>query len=270
MTRGVATLSAALDGVSVLGPGLEGWPQARAVLGGALAYQRAATVIPPPTTLPPAERRRASRVISLALANGYEATSGSGVDLATLTTVFASSGADSNNCHEILVTLASADRQLSPTRFHNSVHNVTAGYWSIAARDTAPYTVVCAYDGSFAAGLLEALAQVATGDRDVLLVAYDVDYPPPLRQKRPIDDAFGLGLLLRPRRGARSLALLSAQLGKLPADRMPDPALEALRAGIPAARALPLLERLAGNRAGTAVLDYQDTHTLAVTVTPCG
>ena len=44
------------------------------------------------------------------------------------------------------------------------------------------------------------------------------------------------------------------------------PALESLRASIPAARSLPLLERLAQRRAGTVVLDYLDTARLAVEV----
>jgi hypothetical protein len=42
--------------------------------------------------------------------------------------------------------------------------------------------------------------------------------------------------------------------------------LESLRASIPAARSLPLLERLAQQRGGSVVLDYLDTAQLAVEV----
>jgi len=40
----------------------------------------------------------------------------------------------------------------------------------------------------------------------VLLVAYDTDYPEPLRSVRPLPDTFGVGLVLAPRRSERSLA----------------------------------------------------------------
>jgi hypothetical protein len=262
-------LGAALDAIGLLGPGLGGWPQARAVLRGEQAYTPQPTLIPAPTTLPAAERRRSGRVVHLALAVGQEATVDSDADLSALTTVFASSAADSNNCHEILLTLASADRQLSPTRFHNSVHNVTAGYWSIAMRDLAPYTVVCAYDGSFAAGLLEALSLVACSASAVLLVAYDVDYPTPLREKRPIGEAFAVALLLRPQAGPRSLGLLAASFTTATADRMRRDELEVLRCSAPAARALTLLERVAAEHPGASALEYQRDGSLLVEYLPC-
>ena len=264
------TVTAALESIGLLGPGLGNWPQSRAVLRCETVYSPQATLIPAPTTLPAAERRRTGRVVHLALAAGQEATAGSGADLTALATVFASSGADSDNCHEILQTLASADRLLSPTRFHNSVHNVTGGYWSIATHDRAPYTVVCAYDGSFAAGLLETLSQVATSANDVLLVAYDVDYPTPLREKRPLGAAFAVALLLRPRAGPRSIGMLAASYSTAPADTLVNAELEALRLSAPAARALPLLEHVAAGRPGTSALEYQDSGSLLVEYLPCG
>jgi hypothetical protein len=62
---------------------------------------------------------------------------------------------------------------------------------------------------------------------------------------------------------------LTLKLGDAPADRMSNPDLEALRASIPAARALPLLQRLAAGKAGTVNIDYLDGRSLAVDVVPC-
>ena len=102
----------------------------------------------------------------------------------------------------------SSERLISPTRFHNSVHNAAAGYWSIAYGCTEASTSLCAGDASFGAGLLEALAQLAAVAPAVLLLAYDADYPPPLHAKRPIADAFGVALLLtRPWAARRALQL---------------------------------------------------------------
>lgn len=263
------SLPGALDGVAFIGPGINSWKQLRAILRGAEAYHTAPTLIPPPATLPAAERRRTGRVVNLALAAGYQATAGTGCELSTLATVFSSSGADSNNCHEICQTLASADRQLSPTRFHNSVHNVAAGYWGIATRDMAPSTVLCGYDASFSAGLLEAFVQLSTGTAEVLLIAYDLDYPSPLYEKRPIPDSLAVALLLRRHASAGSLASLSAALRQSEPDRIANAELESLRRQIPAARALPLLARLALGEAASCQLEYLPPLALEIQVKPC-
>jgi hypothetical protein len=219
--------------------------------------------------LPPAERRRAGRVIRLALAVGAEAVAQARADARELPTVFSSSGGDGDNCHEICMTLASEDRQISPTRFHNSVHNAAAGYWSIATGATLASTVLCAFDASFGAGLLEALTQVAVDRVPVLMVAYDTEYPEPIHSKRPFPDAFGAALVLTPGEERNSWAHIEATLGSGSLDSMSDAQLEALRTSIPAARSLPLLRRLALGLSGRTVLEYLDVAHLIVEVEPC-
>jgi len=264
----MGTLSACIQGVGLLGPGLPDWGEARAVLGGERCYTAAPTVLPSPAILPPAERRRAGRVIRLALAIGTEAVARGAIDTRTLPTVFSSSGGDGDNCHEICSTLASRERQISPTRFHNSVHNAAAGYWSIAHGCTEASTSLCAGDASFGAGLMEALSQLAGGVPAVLLLAYDADYPPPLAAKRPIPDAFGTALLLARADPAAALPRLTLTLSDAAASTMQNEALESLRRSIPAARSLPLLEQLAQRRGGTVVLDFLDGARLALEVQP--
>lgn len=262
-------LTACVEGVGLLGPGLSDWSAASAVLREESAYEPRPTVLPTPDSLPPAERRRTGRIVKLALAVGLEATSRAAVHPSHLPTVFCSSGADGQNCDEICRTLASPDRQLSPTRFHNSVHNVAAGYWSIANGARAPSISLCAFDASFGAGLLEALTQVATEHMACLLIAYDAQYPEPMFAKRPIPDAFGVALLLSPQARPASLARISASLTDSPADSLPHPGLETLRSAIPAARSLPLLRVLAQRRAQRVVLDYMEGSRLAVESAPC-
>jgi hypothetical protein len=262
-------LTAYIEGIGMLGPGFADWPSAAAILSGEAPYVAAATVLPAPLSLPPAERRRTGPVVKLALAVGFEATTRVGIERSTLATVFSSSGGDGFNCHEICQVLASSDRQLSPTRFHNSVHNVAAGYWSIAAGATAAANVLCAYDASFGAGLLEALTQVAVERTPLLLLAYDTQYPEPLNAKRPIPDAFGVALVLAPEARAATLAKLTAMLTASGADRMSEPRLEEMRASIPAARSLPLLSKLARRESGRVTLDYLRHARLALEVEPC-
>lgn len=265
----MTTLTAYIQGIGLLGPGFSDWPGSRAALAGEAAYQPQATVLPVPAVLPPAERRRCGPIVKLSLAVGQQAASAAGLDVTTLPTVFSASGGDGNNCHEICAMLASDDRLISPTRFHNSVHNAAAGYWSIAMGATAPSSVLCAYDASFGAGLLEAVTQAIVDATPTLLIACDTTYPEPLRKARPIPDAFGLGLAIAPGRTAQSIATIQIAVTTDPADRLADGALEQLRVAIPAARGLPLLSALARGEAARTVLDYLDGTRLAVKVEPC-
>jgi len=262
-------LSAYLDGIGMIGPGLDSWIAARPILAGSTPYEARPIAVPAPQSLPLAERRRAGTVVKVALAAGYEAVTAGRLDARQLAAVFSSSGADGDNCDALCKTLASEDRHLSPTRFHNSVHNAPAGYWGIATGAMTPATVLCAYDGSFAAGLLEALTQVVVEGTGTLLLAYDAAYPDPLRAKRLIPSAFGIALALMPARSAQSLARIEAG----PTDDTPgtlaEPGLEALRRVIPAARGLPLLQALAQACNGRVVLEYLAPLSLAVEIEAC-
>lgn len=262
-------LTAYIEGIGLIGPGFANWPQACAVLAGSQAYVAAKTLLPAPSLLPPAERRRAGAPIKLTLATGLEAIAHAGLEAATLPTVFASSGGDGDNCHALCETLASDDPQISPTRFHNSVHNTASGYWSIATGAKAPSSVLAAHDASFGAGLLEALTQAVVDQMRVVLIACDTAYPEPLRSVRPIPDAFGIALVISPQRSERALAQITVTLTDQPTDMLDDVGLEALRRAIPAARGLPLLQAIARRQAQHLVLDYlADTH-LGVDLLPC-
>ena len=262
-------LSVWIEGIGFLAPGLPDWPAARAVLRGEQPYAAAPSILPAPALLPPAERRRASRVVKLSLAVGLEAVVQAGADAAQLATVFTASGADGHNCHALCEQLASDDRQISPTRFHNSVHNAAAGYWGIATGAMAPCQVLCAYDASFGAGILDALAQVVLARQPVLLIAYDSEYPEPLHAKRDTPDCGGVALLLSAERSARALATIHVGPTADAAEKLADGGLEALRTSIPALRALPLLKHLANGARGSVCLDYLPPMQLRVDVEPC-
>ena len=258
-----------VEAAAVRGPGLAGWAASRAVLAGAASYQPAPTEVPPSPLLPANERRRTVQTVKLALALGAEAFAAAGRDPAETATIFTSSGGDGDTIHEILATLASDDRALSPTRFHNSVHNAPAGYWSIATRSHAPSTSLCCRDASFAAGLLEAAVQATVDDRAVALIAYDLRYPEPLHAVRPIGALFGAALVLAPAPTPAAFARLDVELGRSGgASLMADAALEELRRGTPAARGLPLLAALARGAVAQVTIDYVPGLTLAVAVEP--
>lgn len=265
----MSALVAYVNGVGLRGPGLEGWHASRPVLAGRTAYFRAPTVLPTASRLPSAERRRVGAVVRIALAVADELPAGLLAHEQGLPTIFSSSGGDGANFHAICETLASEDRHLSPTRFHNSVHNASSGYWSIATQDMSASNVLCAHDASFGAGLLEAMAQLGVDGGTVALVAYEADYPEPLRSARPIPDAFGIALELSSEANAATLARIVVSLSDAPAVPLLDRDLEALRVAIPSARGLSLLEAIAVRRSGCCIVEYLEDLSIELEIEPC-
>ena len=246
-----------VDGIGLRGPGLAGWASTRALLAGSSPYQIAPVQLTASDLLPPAERRRATDSVKLAMAVCEEAMQHADASFAATPSVFASSGSDGATITAILENLAMPARELSPTRFHNSVHNAPAGYWSIATQSRAASTSVCGYDASFAVGLLEAVSQALTSHCRVLLAAYDLPYPPTLHAVRRIVDGFALGLVLSPYSNASSLGECEMQI--MPecgaATSLADAGLEALRLGNPAARGLSLLAAFAARTSQTVIIE---------------
>src|SRR5207249_3493148 len=95
--------------------------------------------------------------------------------------VFASAYGDLAVNDYLCATLARAPLEVSPTRFHNSVHNAPAGYWAIATGCTRASTAISAGDASFGAGLLEAALLACSESGPTLLAACDVAAVGPLR-----------------------------------------------------------------------------------------
>ncbi|HEV3011238.1 MAG TPA: beta-ketoacyl synthase chain length factor [Burkholderiales bacterium] len=228
----------------MLAPGLAGWPAAARVLSGEALFSPSAVSRPMVNLLPPAEHRRCAPSVAWALAVAQEAVANSGLPSEDFSVVFVSSDGDGDIVHRLCTALAAPVAEVSPTDFHNSVHNAATGYWSIGAHSSAPSTALCAYDSSLAAGLLEAACQITTEARRVLLVAVDLPYPAPLAVHRPVRHGFAAALALEA--GPQlEISLGDGKPSSLPAG------LESF-GGNAAAACLPLLAALA--RPGGAVV----------------
>jgi hypothetical protein len=221
-----------------------------------------------PEALPAVERRRAGKCVRLALAVGLEAAADAGRPPRELAAVFASSTGDGDILHAICEALASDDRLISPTRFHNSVHNAPSGYWGIATGAMQAADSIAAFDGSFVAGLIEAAGRLAAQpSQPVLLIAYDAPYPEPLHATRPIPDSFAVAFALSSPAQAGRGSVVTLDLSSDAPAQLVDASLEAIRSGVPAARSLPLLRMLARGETGRTTIDYLEGLSLAVEVT---
>ncbi len=248
-------MSAFVSGLGVLGPGLWDGAQALAALGqdaGLATDVRAPRV----AGLSANEARRCPLVARYALDVGQQALAAAGRDAAHLATVFSSASGDLEIFDKNARALAQSPPALSPTLFHNSVHNAVAGYWGIAQGTRAASTSLSAYDESFAAGVLEAL-MIVDRERQALLIAYDVPPPAALAAARPITVPFAVAVLFTSEDPSGQAARVAWRFGVEGEEvtRMPG-ALEALRLANPAARALPFLQTLARRATRPLILPY--------------
>lgn len=240
----MSTLYAAIEGIGLWAPQATGFDELARWLAGSAAPSSG--MRPPATVLPANERRRAPESVLLAVEVAGQAMAMSGRDAAGLACVFTSSHGDQGITDYLCTTLASTPTELSPTKFHNSVHNAPAGYWTIATGCHAASSAVCAHRQSFGAGLLEAASLIAAERRPVLLVCSDVASSGPLSEVTGCTLAFGAALVLAPPPGSQALATLGLTLTPEPSSppSWPEP-LPAWLAGNPSAEALRLLVPLA-------------------------
>lgn len=192
--------------------------------------------------LPASLRRRASLTTQMAVTAANTACGRGGVDPRELPSVFASVGGEIRVTDELCRALADRTESLSPIRFHNSVHNTTAGYWGILHECRSPAVAVAALADTFAIGLLEACSQLSGQGGDILLVCYDEVWPqylaPPMGSAA-LASAFVLGSE-RNGSGAPRISVPFAGAGA----HDWDPDLEELIRAAPVSACIPLVKAL--------------------------
>ena len=212
--------------------------------------------------LPKALRRRTSLSTQMAISVAESACQQAGQTGETLAAIFASVGGEIQITDILCRDITDMETLLSPTQFHNSVHNTTAGYWSIVKGCQAPITSIAACDDTLAMGLLEAWSQMEQGAERALLVCYDEEWPqylaPPMGKI-----AFACALVL----SRVQLGALGHKISKPSIDSTinsvadANPALSELIKSAPAANIIPLLKAINDEKkqAGSIPLTHDDT-----------
>lgn len=239
-----------VEGIGLWSPQLASFQALHELLAGGVPA--APTARPEASTLSPNERRRAPQSVLVAIEAASQAIAMSHRERARMACVFASAYGDQATTDYMCRVLAATPTELSPTRFHNSVHNAAAGYWTIATGCQAPSSAVCAGPASFGAGLLEAATLACADNRSVLLVCSDVAGVGPLGELIGCTLAFGCALVLAPANGAGPRLRLAMTPSKPRHAPLPSPCLAWMQ-GNPSAACLPLLAMLAGG-AGECVV----------------
>ncbi len=265
-------IEARIMSVGLLGPGLAGWESGQRVLDGSMAHTPADVAPPAPAHLSARERRRTSHGVRLALAVAQEAVDNSGDNAKSLPTVLGWPHGDGPVMHRLLETLATPERYVSPTDFHNSVHNVAVGYWTIASGSHQPCSSIAAGEGTFPASLLKALMEVECEKRRVLLIVCSMPFPEPLNTACPVGDSFGAAFVLAPADDKGGRARMTARYrtdGSLTATKPATAGLRPLWQTNAAARSLPLLECVARRDNARIAIPYGPRGWLELAVAPC-
>lgn len=250
--------------LSLAAPGLIGLEQAMPVLTGKSQWQTSEFPKLIPQLLPANERRRVTSYIKLALHVADEANL---ADKA-LPAVFASSNGDFYITDHICNTLTMNPKYISPTQFHNSVHNAPSGYWAIAAKSPAASTSISTGDSTFSSGLLEAVTQVLCQKEDVLFVAYDYPATAPLDKFSDVTEAFATAFVLSLNKTDNNYGNIKLNLShdSKEKSRCINTSLNTLQDSNPIAESLPLLEALCLKNSSILYLPYLNNLQLQVEV----
>lgn len=257
------------EGVAFWASRLPGWEVARSVIRGEQGAPEVSAPRPAPALLGPTERRRAPDTVAIALEVAARACAAAGRSPSELPAVFASTHGDLAISDYMCATLVATPALISPIKFHNSVHNAAAGYWSIGTSSHAPYTAISAFHHTFGAGLLETAVQIACEQQPVLYVAFDVEAKGALSTMAPSRGLLGVALVLAPasmaRPGGRRLTMRIAADEPCSATSARSAA-AALVADNALAPCMPLMEALATDAPATLQLTLGERTALNIAV----
>jgi hypothetical protein len=196
-----------LAGIGVYSERYTDWPQFCAVMRGEEVEPQTKLA---PELIAPRERRRAPAFVKMAVEVMDQACKMADADRGAVAQVFASGMSDMQITDYMCRTLATMPATVSPTKFHNSVHNASTGYWSIATGSHRPSNAVSGYDHSAAIALMEGALQAADEDIPVLVTVQEMAAPVPFQSVYASEHPLAVALLLTPAgKAEKPLARLS-------------------------------------------------------------
>jgi hypothetical protein len=181
--------------IGIWGPGFANWQEFSNGLSSGFSE---GTSELKPTVISPRERRRAPQSVKLAAEVMQQACATAALDPTTIATVFSSSMGDMDITDYMCDIVGKTPRGMSPTKFHNSVHNAASGYWSIATQSHQAATAISAFGFTASMAFVEAAIQTVEEKLPVLVVCQEMKAPTPFREICPSSTSFSTALLLTP------------------------------------------------------------------------
>jgi hypothetical protein len=173
-----------------------------------------------------------------------------GLDASELASVFVSGLGDTQLTDYMCKVLAGENKALSPTKFHNSVHNAAAGYWTISTNCMQAANSVAGFNESVSLTLMEALVQSNAEQRPLLLTFYDAPSSPILLELLENEHPFAVSIIIAPYSQGSAMPLtatVSEQQVTWPSMQLNGELNECYQHN-PCAKILPVLQFLTGAR----------------------
>ncbi len=243
-----------LYGVGAWGPSFSNWPDlsSRILNLTNSEYDSELTPkAPKPEIIPANERRRSPLAVKIAVETSWQAIQDADIPASNLACVFGSGLGDTEITDYMCRVLATESKQLSPTKFHNSVHNAAAGYWTISTQSTKAANSIAAYHNTAGLALLEGMSQCVFDNEPVLITLFDTKAHSVYQDIFDCTMPFSAALVIAPEGYARHsktegsvMGTLSATVttGKKDRPSFKDDLLETLYMQNPAAKSLDLLQ----------------------------
>lgn len=259
-----------LIGVGAWGPGFNNWPELKNRLTNQLQNLDEELIASPPKPeiIPANERRRSPLAVRAAVEVSWQALQQSGLNSADVACVFGSGLGDTEITDYMCRVLTTSEKQLSPTKFHNSVHNAAAGYWTISSGCMKSANSIAAYQHTTGTCVLEAMIQCVQHNEPVLITLFDIAAQQTWQQIFPCEQSFAASLLVCPEDYPveNCLAALCFSPDKNSIDDIAGmPAfLQSLYQQNPAAKILPLLKLLADKGSASLSLSTGESSYLTI------
>ncbi len=227
---------------------------------------------PKPEVIPANERRRAPLPVRLAVESSWQATQVAGMDPKELCCVFVSGFGDTQLTDYMCKVLATDSKELSPTKFHNSVHNAAAGYWTISTGCEKAANSVAGFQDSVPLALMEAVIQCHEEQVPILITFFDAPVSAVLTDIMGGGSSFAFSMIIAPEympfpqqeSQENNLRInVVAESCDWPVLQSEQPTLRACYSNNPSARILPLLETLLGV-SGTKEVQYPISEQLSI------
>jgi hypothetical protein len=191
-------------GLGSWGPGFQNWSELQNILSGSAPtiedaeQQKKTAKGPKPEIIPANERRRAPLPVRLAIESSWQASQHANIAPEELPSVFVSGIGDTQLTDYMCKVLAGENKALSPTKFHNSVHNAAAGYWTISTGCMQAANSAAGFQESVSLALMEAILQCHLEKRPTLLTFYDAPSSDVLIELLKNDSAFSASIVIGP------------------------------------------------------------------------
>lgn len=237
---------------------MAGRPSVASVLGHSAP---SADTEPDVSAFPSRLMRATSELTRMSVNVAAQAVAAADVDPSTIQSVFGSAFGEVAIAIEQLQMMASEDGRLSPLIFSNSVHNTSAGVFSVAKGNHSMSTSVAAGDLSVGYALLEAQGLLEEGASHVLVVVGDATLPEPLHGLAPWP-SFAAAFVL----GHDAASAGRRSIGPVRASAAPTSATPEELADHPCRGAYALLSALHQPGESSVVVGSEDGHGLALTV----